>query len=701
MTVEPVPQSITSHPNVDDWLDFGKDGAILLRSGKVEIGQGISTALIQLAADELDVTPERITLVAGDTRSTPNEGITSGSQSIEVGGRAIRLASSAARHVLLEEAAKLLQASVDELAVRDGLVHIAEQPTDLSYWSLSKSVDLSQAVMDKADPKSPSARRLAGQSLARRDLPAKVRGGGSFIHDLTLPDMLHGRVLHPPSLSTKLEGFDEAGLAQNPDVMHVVRDGAFIGIIAGREDAALRAIQRAERFVKWSPGGAAPDNLIEAIAATTAPPEQTHLSGDPAQIQGRTMSTTVSRQHLAHGSIGPSCAIAQWDGGRLKIHTHSQGVFPLRTALAMALRLDADAIDIIHVPGAGCYGHNGADDVVLDAALLARAVPGRPVRLVWSRADELACSPLGSAMVTKAVATLDSHDRIAALTVDVASMPHGRRPGRDGGPNLLAAEYFADPMPAPPSSDVPPSRGGGADRNSVPLYTIPNVATCKRVDQNLPYRTSSMRGLGGFINVFALETLMDDIAAEIGKDPLDFRLEHLDDPRGRAVIEKVVSTAGWPGPAAEGCGRGLAFARYKNRAAYCAVIVDLSVSEDIRLNKVWAAVDTGEVINPDGVINQIEGGIIQSASWTLKEAVKFDGDVVTSRDWESYPIMKFSEVPDIHVDIINRPEERTLGVGEAAQGPTAAAIGNAVYRALGVRIRNLPLTRDAIVEAIG
>ncbi len=700
MTAGSLPTSISDHPKIDDWLDFGEEGVIMLRSGKVEIGQGISTAFVQLAADELDVAPERITLMAGDTRSTPNEGMTAGSQSMEVGGRSIRLACSAARRVFLEEAAKLLQAQIGDLAVRDGIVHRGETATDLSYWSLAQSVDLGQEVMEKAEPKSPSERRLAGQSLPRRDLPAKVSGGPEFIHDLTLPDMLHGRVLHPPSLSTKLEHFDEGGLAADPDVMRVVRDGAFIGIIADREDAAMRAIQRAERYVTWSAGGGAPDDLIEAMAASPAPVQQTHLSGDPAGVRGRTISTTVSRQHLAHGSIGTSCALAQWDSGRLTVYSHSQGVFPLRTALAMVLKIESDAIDVVHVPGAGCYGHNGADDVALEAALLARAVPGRPVRLEWSRAEELACSPLGSAMVTKAVATLDDDDQIAALTFDITSFPHGRRPSRDGGANLLAAEVLAEPMPAPPSSDVPLSRGGGADRNSVPLYAIPNTSSCKRIIQDLPYRTSSMRSLGGYINIFALETLMDDIAAEIGKDPLQLRLEHLDDPRGRAVIEKVAETAGWPGKTAAGRARGLAFARYKNRAAYCAVIAELSVDEDIHLYKVWAAVDAGEVVNPDGVTNQIEGGITQSASWTLKEAVKFDGDIVTSRDWESYPILQFSEVPDIQVDIINRPEEPFLGVGEAAQGPTAAAIGNAVYRVLGVRIRHLPMTRERIIAAM-
>lgn len=699
MTITNLPGPLQEAPLISSWLTFTKDGAVRLRSGRVELGQGNATALVQIAADELDVSPQQIALVAGDTRETPDEGFTAGSLSITVGGTCVRLASSAARQVLLSQAAQLLQSSIEELSVADGMILRAGYATDLTYWSLAKQASLDVRAADHAKPKSSVQRSVSGRSFPRIDLPARVKGA-AFIHDLDLPGMLHGRTVHPPSMRSTLRTLDIDALKARRGIHHVLRDGSFVGVIADREEVAVKAARRAAENASWDVLQDAPTDYLAEIDVAGEEPEAVHETGNVNAVEGRTFDARVSRRYLAHASIGPSCAVAQLENGRLTVWSHTQGVYPLRKALADVLEMESDAVNVVHVPGAGCYGHNGADDVALDAALLARVVDGAPVRVVWSRADELGIAPLAPSMVTRASAVIDDDNRIVAMRVAANSPTHGSRPGMNGSPNLRAAAYLERPFPIINSGDVPAAAGGGADRNSIPLYAIPNLKITKRLITSLPYRTSAMRGLGASINVFAIETLMDDIAHETGLDPVQLRLNHLDDARARHVIDTVAQSANWPGTSDQGSGYGIGFARYKNAAAYCAVIARVEVDELIRLTHVWAAVDTGEVINPDGVVNQIEGGIVQSSSWALKEAVGFEGDTVSTLDWSSYPILKFSEIPEISVNLIDRPNETPLGCAEATQGPTVAAIGNAVRNALGVPVRDLPLTRDTIVSAI-
>jgi CO/xanthine dehydrogenase Mo-binding subunit len=690
--------SLNDNPRCSDWIDLSREGVVVLKSGKVEIGQGIATALVQIAADELDVAPKSVALIAGHTALGPLEAGTSSSLSIETGGRAVRLAASATRALLLAEAAKLLQAPPESLSVEQGRIVANGRETDLSYWSLAPSVDLAEPVLDHARPKRPAERRIAGTSMPRIDLAAKATGPG-FIHDVELPGMLHGRTLDPPASGRCLEAFDEAAIKRAFPNVHLVRDGSFVGIIAEREDVAVRAIAHAEKLASWSQGSTVPSLMREAVEADPAQPEIVIEKGNVASEKGRTFATEIERPYIAHASIAPSCAIAVWRGDALEIHSHSQAVHDMRAPLAKALGIDAGNVVVIHVPGAGTYGHSGQDDAAYEAAMLARAVPGRPVRVLWSRAADFSLAPLGPGAIVKAEAKVDADGRILAFTLQSQSQAHVSRPGRGGTINLVAAERLAVPLEKKSPPDVPLGRGGGADRNAIPLYAFPNIHISKRILRNLPYRTSALRALGGHANIFAIETLMDDIAAEIGTDPVALRIKHLDDKRAIAVIERAAEMAGWPGRQIQGEGLGIGFCQYKNRSAYCAVVLRVVCDERVRVTHAWAAVDAGEAINPDGIKNQIEGSIIQSTSWTLKERVSFEGDAVTTRDWEGYPILRFSEVPEIKVDLIVRPELPGLGVGEVAMGPTAAAIGNGVRRALGIRVRNLPITRDAILAA--
>ncbi|MEZ5657849.1 MAG: molybdopterin cofactor-binding domain-containing protein [Burkholderiaceae bacterium] len=694
------PAPLTQAPRVRDWIRLQPEGRVQVLTGRVELGQGNLTALLQIAADELDVPIALVDISSGDTRLTPNEGFTSSSLSIAQGGMSIRWAASAARHLVLARAAAMLDCPSTVLSLHDGEILRDGKTTSLSLWSLADAISEDDLVEAHAAPKPAAERHITGRSVARIDLRDRLMGA-PFVHDLMLPDMLHGRVVHPPCLGASLNAFDEQALRERPGVEAVLRDGSVIGVVARSTHHANLACDWAHANVRWNVPAADIPDAVAAIAASQEDTTPIHEAGDVSQVSGERIHHKVSRPYLSHGSIGPSAAVALWQDKRLQLWSHAQGPYPLRDAIAMVLKIPATDIDVIHLPGAGCYGHNGADDVALDAALLARTVPGRPVKVVWSRADEFRCSPLGPGMVTRIDAVVDTDHRLLAMDVMVNSAPHGNRPGRNGSPNLRAAAFLAEPMLPSRSNDIPPENGGGADRNASPLYVMDHVRVQKRIVHDLPYRTSSLRGLGAYMNVYAIETLMDRLAAQAGEDPFDYRLRHLQDERAIEVLQTLRrEIERWQAlPHSEGVGCGIGFARYKNTAAYCAIWVRALVQERVRITHAIAVLDGGEIINPDGVINQTEGGMLQSLSWTTQEAIRFDGPAVASENWLDYPILTFSDVPAIDVVLINRPDQPPLGCAEGAQGPMAAAIGNAVHDAIGVHVPDLPITHDALVKA--
>jgi CO/xanthine dehydrogenase Mo-binding subunit len=398
--------------------------------------------------------------------------------------------------------------------------------------------------------------------------------------------------------------------------------------------------------------------------------------------------------------MAPSCAIAQWSGDRVHVWTHSQGVYLLRADMALVLKMPAENITVEHLEGAGCYGHNAADDVAMDAALLAKAADGNPVRVQWTRADEMTHGPFGAAMAIEIEADLDADNEIVGWRHAIWSNGHAARPGRAAKPTLLAGYELADPFPRPITGNPPQATGGGAGRNSVPLYDFPSWQIESHRLLTMPVRTSALRTLGGQGNTFAIESFLDEIAAERGEDPVAFRLRHLRDERARDVIRTAARLANWKPAAKPGIGYGVGYSRYKNDGAYCAAVAEIEGDADIRVKRLWLATDIGEAINPDGVINQIEGGAIQATSWVLKERVRFDRSRITSTSWTEYPILTFSETPRVEVQVIQRSEIEPVGAGEAAHGPVTAAIANAVFDCLGVRVRNLPITRDALIAAM-
>jgi CO/xanthine dehydrogenase Mo-binding subunit len=697
-----LPLSLAANPKLSSWLKFSAQGQVTVTPGKVEIGQGIVTALAQIAADELDVDISRLQMVRASTATSPNEGVTSGSLSVQQSGRALRHVCAEVRQIFLGLASERLGVGIDALAIEDGTIS-GPGNVRTSYWELAGDIRLDRDATPGATAKLATRRAQAGNSIQRIDIPDKVFARPRFIHDCALPGMLHGRVLRPVNSRAKLTELSEERTRAIAGLVAVVRDGSFAGVVSETEHGAEAALAGLRKGATWSDGEPLPDESDLSAFLKTQPSELTIIDDrtpSAAHAKTRTIRRQYSRPYIAHASIAPSCAMAQWNGDRVHVWTHSQGVYLLRADLALVLRLAVENITVEHMEGAGCYGHNAADDVALDAVLLAKAAGGRPVRVMWSREDEMSHAPFGAAMAIEIEAGLDAEGEIVDWRHSVWSNGHAARPGRAAQPALLAAFELANPFPRMISSDPPQANGGGADRNSVPLYDFPSWRIESHRLKTMPVRTSALRTLGAQGNVFAIESFLDEIAAERHEDPVAFRLRHLRDERAKDVIRAAAKRAKWRPDKQRGVGHGIGFARYKNTGAYCAAVAEIEGEKDIRVRKLTLAVDVGEAINPDGVINQIEGGAIQATSWVLKERVRFDRQRITSTNWTDYPILRFSEVPEVEVEVIQRAELDPVGAGEAAHGPVTAAIANAVFDCLGVRVRDLPITRDSLIAAM-
>jgi CO/xanthine dehydrogenase Mo-binding subunit len=698
-----LPFSLAANPRLSSWVRFSREGQVTVSPGKVEIGQGIVTALAQIAADELDIDIGRVQMVRASTADSPNEGVTSGSLSVQQSGRAIRQACAEVRQIFLVAASERLGVGIEALAVEDGTIS-GPGNVRTSYWELAEHISLDRDATPGAVPKASALRTLAGNSVQRLDIPDKVFAHRRFIHDAVLPGMLHGRVLRSELSAAKLTGLQEDGARGVAGLVAIVHDGNFVGVVSETENGAQAALKALRKGATWSSEAALPDEDQLAAFLKAQPSEPTVIDTRMAlttREAKRTIRRQYTRPYIAHASIAPSCAMAQWTAAdRVHVWTHSQGVYLLRADLALVLKLSVEYITVEHMEGAGCYGHNAADDVALDAVLLAKAAQGRPVRVQWSREDEMSHAPFGAAMAIEIEADLDAQNEIVNWRHSIWSNGHAARPGRAALPALLAGTELANPFPRTISTNPPQTNGGGADRNSIPLYDFPSWRIeCHRL-LTMPIRTSALRTLGAQGNVFAIECFLDELATERGEDPVDFRLRHLSDERAKDVIRAAAKRAKWKPDKQAGTGHGFGFARYKNTGAYCAVIAEVEGAEDIRVRRLTIAVDVGEAINPDGVINQIEGGAIQATSWVLKERVRFERQRITSTSWGAYPILRFSEVPDVQVELIQRPDSEPIGAGEAAHGPVTAAIANAVFDALGVRVRNLPITRDSLIAAM-
>ncbi|MCE5989470.1 molybdopterin-dependent oxidoreductase [Pseudomonas sp. LM20] len=692
-----LPGSLRTNPYLDAWIKVGAEG-ITVYTGKVELGTGVKTALLQIAAERLDVAPAAVNFLTADTALTPNEGYTAGSHTIFDSGTALFNAAAQVRQMLMESAARHWGLDVASLKTGDAMI-TAPSGARMRYADAVAGVDLHQYAQAKSPDISPEQFKLIGHAVQRLDIPAKVTGAAAFVQDMRLPGMLHARVIRPPRPGSQLTGFDMPAIERLPGVVKVIRDGNYLAVVAKDEWQAVKAMRAGYEAATWAGGDVIPDQAVihQLLPKLQSKRYPIKHEGTPAPSSGKTYRARVTKQYLMHGSIGPSCSIAWFKDGMLTVWTHTQGVFPLRAGIAEMVGLPPAAVRCIHAEGSGCYGHNGADDAAADAALIAVRLPGVPVRVQWMREQENLWEPYSSAMLTELQASLGSDGRINDWKYELWTTPHNERITNAG--RLVPARMIARPFTSMPSVPIAQPEGDG-DRNAIPLYETGAASIDMNFITQMPFRTSAMRSLGAHINVFAIEACLDELADQAGVDAVEFRLEHLTDPRARAVIERARDEFGWPRRSpAPGSGIGLGFARYKNIMGYCAVAVEIQVhpqTGDIEIQRVVTAVDVGQIVNPDGLRNQVEGGIVQSSSWTLYEAVSHDAGGVRSYDWSGYPILRFPQLPKhVEVHMIDQPGQPFLGAAEIVQGPMAAALGNAVADATGHRRLALPLTRKA------
>ena len=712
MTANP---SLAGNPRVEDWITVRPDGFVEVRTGKVEIGQRITTAVALVAARELGVPFDRIVMKPARTGRSPDEGYTSGSNSMEQSGHAIRLAAATARRELVARAARRLGVDAATLEAGEGLVRSRETNRTLRFGELVEGAPLSLPVDPEAVPRASAEGAPRSPRVEPLHLRGLVTGTLRFVHDLQPEGALHARIVRPPHYHASLESLPD-DIETRLEGARLVRDGSFLAVAAEDEHRAIRAAARVVAAAKWSSKEKLDErpvrdqllrNRRESFPVRDCRPREEPVPEPPPEAP-RTVRAAYERPYQMHGSLGPSAALARFDAGRLMVWTHSQGIYPLRASIAETLGLAPGSVDVVHSPGAGCYGHNGSDDAALEAALVARAIPGRSVLLKWTREDEHAWEPYGPAMRMELAAHLDEGGDVRFWSHETLSDTHvvRARPGTAGpqADRFLAPRYLASPVRAParmPNLTV----NGGIHRNATPPYAFPETRIVKHLVHDLPLRVSALRTLGAYANVFAAESFMDELAHAAAADPLDYRRRHLEDARTRAVLDAAAERFGWAGWTASGTptgtGRGIAVARYKNAKGYCAVAVEARVGDDavVHLLRAVIAADAGEIVDPDGLAAQLEGGFVQAASWTLLEAVAWDRDGITSRDWESYPILRFDAIPEVETVFVDRPGEPFLGAGEASCGPAGAAIANAVFDATGIRARRLPLTPEHLRAA--
>ena len=690
----------TVSPNrVDGFLAIATDGRVTVYSGKVDLGTGVRTALTQMVAEELDVPMSHVTLIEGDTALTPDQGTTSGSFSIQNGGMQLRRAAATARRAILRRAAARLGSDISALSIRDGVVGDGRGQR-LPIGSVVDGTTLALDIDEHAPTKPAADYTIVGKPVRRLDIPDKVHARFTYMQDFKLPGMLHSRVVRPSGFGATLVSYDESSVAHIPGIVKVVRIKNFLGVVAESEWSAIKGAQQLS--VIWSKWAGLPEQskIWEHVRNTPIVrndvTSRTGASRAAFDASLRKLSASYDFAIHTHGSIGPSCAVASFADGKLTCWTASQATHDLRKQLAATLAVSDDDVRCIYLEGAGCYGRNGHEDAASDAALLARAV-GQPVRVQWMRADEHGWDPKGPPTLLDLRAGIDPGGNVTAWESELF-VP-------DGAAGFVALTG-ADLAGLDSLGKLNP--GGVLNDLAIP-YAFPNITTTAHRLASTPLRPAWIRSPGRLQNTFANESFIDEIAAALGSDPLEFRLKYIADARGQELLERLAALSKWrerPKPDRNAdvvTGRGIAYVKYELVRTYVGVVAEVEINRKtgvLAAKRFYVAHDCGQIINPDGLRNQIEGCIVQTMSRVLKEQVTFDRSMVTSLDWASYPIITFPEIPEVAIDLIDRPETVPWGGGEPTCAVVPSAIAGAVFEATGARLRSVPFTPDKVIAAV-
>jgi CO/xanthine dehydrogenase Mo-binding subunit len=727
-------QGINGAPgaDLDSWIAITADGRVTAFTGKCEFGQGLFTAQTQLVAEELSVPLDRVTLIQCDTQLTPDQGTTSGAQShpTNFNKTNLALAGATARETLVQLASTRLGVPVDQLTTRDGVVSATADPSKrVGYGDLVGGRKFEITLNPNATRKHPSTWTVLGTPVKRLDIPALATGRSEFVHNVRVPGMLHGRVVRPPAVGANLLSVDESSVAGMPGVVKVVVKKNFVGVVAEKPWQAVQAASKLK--ATWSPGTGLPPQAAFHDRMRTSPVRDgfTVNSGDvdgKLTAASRVVKSTYLYPYQMHGSIGTACAVADVQGEKATIWSATQAVHPLRNTMAMVLGVPKDGVRVIFKMGPGCYGVNPADAVSYDAALMSQAV-GKPVRVQLMRPDEMAWENYGLPHVIDQKVALDPDGTIVAWDYEAWSPTRGGRPGGNSPGNVVSGFLAGfQPQAFTPRTPAPPPQGGFDNgSNTAPSYVTgcvgsecggTGVVTSERVLNHTvesPFFTGPLRSPARLQNTFAHECFMDEIAALLKVDPVAYRLRHIRDPRLRAVVTAAAKAAAWddrpsPRPANRRTGvvtgRGIACVLYEGDNGYCANVAEVEVNQDtgvIVVKRCVVAMDSGPISNPDGIRNQVEGGTLQGVSRALLEQVTWNNERVTSVDWRSYhPLYLGAEVPRVESVLINQTDVPAMGAGETAVTVAVAAIGNAVFDASGVRLREVPFTPERVKAAL-
>ena len=710
---------LIDYPYISDWISLKEQNRIIVFSGKVELGQNIFHALTVLVADELNVRLNQIEIQPNETGLTPNEGLTAGSMSMSQSGDAIRKAAITLRELLLTNASNEFEVSKKDLQIKNGIIFTVDNSRFISFWDLMVDKNMNIPIDLSLKSKPFGKQEFIGKRLIQNKIQEIIKGERIFIQDLEFPDMLHARIIRPPQYHSVVKNIDhDFVLELEKRGLFFIQNSNFIAIAGKDEYRVVKASEQFSQKIEWlNQKPLDINNIYNSLENNDKLSFPVNQKGIPLKIPppplkeppnnaSLTITALYEKPYLMHGAIGPSAACAIFKDSFLKVWSHSQGIYQLRESLAVSFDMETENIKIYHIPGSGCYGHNGADDAAYEAVLIAFNLPGIPILLKWTRSEEHCWEPYGTAMTCKLRGSINKNGKIIDWSHESYGDTFMNRPNPDVNKNphskFVSSHFIKSPLKWPKSQPTF-SPHGGIHRNIVPYYNFKNNRLIKNLVQNLPLRTSSLRSLGAFMNIFSIESFLDELSYEAEIDPVKFRLDHLDDERAKETI-RVLDEMMKTDKENSDCfvGSGIAFGRYKNTAAYSSVGIELEVNDhsSIILKRAWITADVGEIIDPDGVTQQLEGGLIQAASWTLYESVAYDENEIISKDWENYPIMRFDNIPNIKTVLINQPTQPFLGCGETVAGPTAAAISNALFNAIGIRLRRMPFTPDAIQKKL-